>query len=136
MVAPISTVLNLTRSDLGRQKRRLSVAAALYVVTALFALFAIGFAMVALSIYLSEIYGMMAGLLMVACLSLTVSAMAIIINALYQRRQKRKLAQSAAVKGAAAATMLTIAKNRASIAPLILAGVGFLAASQLSQKNG
>lgn len=130
-MSALSTIFNLTRGDFGRQKSRLKIAALCYGVAGLFGVFALATAGAALAIYLAETYGLLVALILVSAICLSVSAVAIIINAIYQHRQRRKLAQSAAIKGAATATLMSVAQRRMGVAPILVALIGYAAASQM-----
>ncbi|MGB7431089.1 MAG: hypothetical protein WA921_01320 [Ahrensia sp.] len=131
----LTTIASLTANDFGRQKRRLSIGLIVSCVAAIMIIMAVAFGLTATAIWLSVEHGLVVALVLVSAFCLSVGACLIIANAFYQRRQKRKLARSAAVKSIATASLLSVAKNNAAIAPLVVAALGFIVASKLASSD-
>lgn len=126
----LSTLASLAVNDFGRQKKRVATAVILSGVAAVMIVMAAAFGLTALAIWLSAEHGIVVALILVSAICLSAGAGLIIANAFYQRRQKRMLARSAAVKSIAAASLLSVARNNAALAPLVVAALGFIVASK------
>lgn len=131
----LATVFALAKNDIAKQKRRLGVAFILSMIAALSLLFAIGFATASLTIWLAQTQGLIVALFVTASMFLSVSALAIITNFFYQRRQRRKLAQSASLRGVAMANMFEATRESKFAKAAALAVVGLVVAQQVMQNN-
>jgi len=127
MLTPINAVVRLTAADLQARKRRWTSAAVLYAVAGTGLLFAIGFAAAAFAVWLAATYDPIIALTVTACLFLTVAALALIVNALLQRRARRRNARNSAVRGAALATALVALRRSNKTLLPIAAGIAGLA---------
>lgn len=134
-MSTLSTLAGLTVNDFGRQKRRVASAVILSGAAAILIVMAAAFSLTAMAIWLSAEHGIVVALILVSALCLSAGAALIIANALYQRRQKRKLARSAAVKSIATASLLSVAKSNAGVAPLVVAALGFVLASKITARQ-
>lgn len=130
MLRALSIIIQLAAGDISRQKRRIQTAAISYAIAMVAALFAVGFGATALAIWLSELYDAIIATIIVSAVFLIICCLTLLINAMVQRRIRRKRAQSSALKGAAVATGLT-ALRRQGPAPLLIALIGLAAASQV-----
>lgn len=132
MLTALTTIGQLTSSDIQRRKRRAVSAVLLYAVAGFAALFAVGFGSAAGAVALAQTYDWRIALVVMAAIFVLVAAVAVIVNAILARRARRKLDRSAAVKSAALATGLVAARRSGTAAlPLAAVAIGLLVGSRL-----
>lgn len=126
----LSNLLELFSRDLTIKKRQILGTSIANFLVGVFVLLSMGFASVALAIWLSKTYDMIIALVIVSALYLAFAAITVIGNTLYQKRQDRKKAEADAVRNLYLTNLLT---GRGKSSLLMLAGVAL--ASFLANKE-